>query len=47
MEYYEIEKKRTMHKIVTLTTQLEEVKSEDMKYKRMWETVKARIKRGE
>lgn len=35
-----------MQKILTLTMQLDEVRRESEKYKRIWDKVKAGIKRG-
>lgn len=40
MEYFELEKQRMMLKIVGLTTQLEEVRGEAERYKRIWDKVK-------
>ncbi|CDW79379.1 UNKNOWN [Stylonychia lemnae] len=47
MEYYEMEQKRMLQKIMGLTTQLEDIKKESQKYKKMWDDVKNRMKRGD
>lgn len=44
-EYYEIEKKRMVSKILSLSSQLDSVKVEASKYKHMWEDVKNKLKK--
>ena len=41
MEYFELEKSRMMQKILSLTTQLDDVRHESHKYKRIWDKVKS------
>eukprot|EP00347_Sterkiella_histriomuscorum_P018604 403344881 len=47
MEYYEQEQKRMLQKIMGLTTQLEDIKLESSKYKKMWDDVKNKMRKGD
>ncbi len=46
-EYYELQKKRVMSKILQLTSHLEEAKAEAHKYRTIWEKVKGRIRNAQ
>ncbi len=47
MAYFDAEKGRMMQKILTLTTQLDQVKQESEKYKRIWDRIKSGIRKAD
>lgn len=47
MEYFEHERARMMHKILSLTTQLDGARHEADKYKRIWDKVKSGIRKAD